>query len=363
MSVDIMFRIKSRSLIINQQIRAFTLVELLVVIAIIGVLVALLLPAVQAAREAARRMSCGNNLKQVGIGLLNHESSLGVFPAGSFGGDGSSCPADNASWHGYPPNGKREDRSLYSGFVSILPFLEQQALYDQFGLKTEKIWRSDSFGAFASWRTTAREEAVGTRLDIYVCPSDTAEERVVDSIGLFSDWAAVPATGSYALSMGHRGPVTYQTDTCLAKWHNTGLFQYYHRLGIKNIEDGTSNSLAGGETVDGHLGNEVIGSGIPVNTSNMWTYAERYLSSLRSTEAAINTPPGLDAQILSSRLGTGLVNGAFASRHPGGAQFVYADGHVEFLQDEIDLELYQNLSTIRGEPGFLDIDDEANWKP
>ncbi len=332
--------------------RGFTLVELLVVIAIIGVLVALLLPAVQAAREAARRMSCSNNLKQVGLGLLNHESAYGEFPSGSFGGDASSCIPDvSAAWHGY--NNDEYKRSLYSGFVQILPFIEMQNLYDKFDLEGVGIWRSGGFGGSSTWRTPQREEAVGTRLEVYVCPSDTLEPQITNSTGAFDSWSVIPATGSYALNMGHRGPLGFGTNTCLVKWHLTGMFPYYHRIKVKQVEDGTSTTFAGGETVDGHT---------PLS-ANIWTYAERYLSSLRATEAALNTPPGVDGTPLDSAyFGTNEINGAFGSRHPGGAQFVYVDGHVEFIADEIDLATYQDLSTKNGKPNVLDYQDCVDWK-
>lgn len=335
----------------TKQVRGFTLVELLVVIAIIGVLVALLLPAVQAAREAARRMSCSNNLKQIGLGLINHEGAKGEFPPGVFGGDSSSCVKDpDAAWIGYKDD--EEKRSLYSGLVIILPFMEMQPLHDQFDLENGGIWRAGAFGGDSAWRTPQREKAIGTRPNVYVCPSDTAEPTVVDDNGFFTDWAAVPATASYALSLGHRGPLGFGTNTCLAKWHNTGLFVYFHRREVRNIEDGTSNTFAAGETIDGHT----------IESSNMWTYGERYTCALRATEAAINTPPGVDGTFLTNKVGGGEVNGAFASRHPGGAQFAYADGHVDFVQEEIDLDTYQNLSTIRGEPEYLDVADRAQWR-
>lgn len=331
----------------------FTLVELLVVIAIIGVLVALLLPAVQAAREAARRIQCSNNMKQIGLGLLTFEGTYGAFPAGSFGSDSGSCSGDPGASHGFPKNPNAPERSKYSGFVSILPQLELQNLQDQLDLDGQAIWRAGSFGGDSRWRTPEKEIAIAQRPEVFVCPSDVAEPQYSDPGSRFASYAAVPATGSYALCMGHRGPVGYGTTTCLAKWHNTGLFSYYHRIEMRRIEDGTSNTFAAGEVVDGHT----------PESGNIWTLAERYLHSLRSAEAAINTPPGIDGVELDASYAgfRPVVNGAFASRHAGGAQFVYADGHVEFIQEEIDYDLYQNLSTKNGEPNYLDVIDCEQW--
>ena len=119
-----MTRVSRRSPV-NCRIRGFTLVELLVVIAIIGILVALLLPAIQSAREAARRSSCVNNEKQIGVALLNYEISHKKFPAGRHGCDASvdskvkGCEAKPSV-----------EPSAMSGFVKILPYMEEQALYD-----------------------------------------------------------------------------------------------------------------------------------------------------------------------------------------------------------------------------------------
>ena len=104
--------------------RGFTLVELLVVIAIIGILIALLLPAVQAAREAARRSSCTNNLKQLALAMHNHESTYKEYPAGREGCDGACNPKNGPGT---------------SGFVYILPYIEQQNLYDQFMAEADTI--------------------------------------------------------------------------------------------------------------------------------------------------------------------------------------------------------------------------------
>jgi prepilin-type N-terminal cleavage/methylation domain-containing protein/prepilin-type processing-associated H-X9-DG protein len=325
---------------------AFTLVELLVVIAIIGILVALLLPAIQAAREAARRMSCSNNLKQVGIAELNYESTYKRFPPARPGPDSTSSREVTAVGRPAGPRasgGKGYERSGASGFVLILPFMENQALYDQFGIKTtDGIWIASGFAD--GWRTPDKEKAIGTRPPVMVCPS--SQTLPMTELPNYQSWSVVPATGTYAFCAGHRGINKFGVDACLVKHHNTGLHLYWTTVKMSKILDGTSKTFSVGEIVDGHT----------QSSSNMWTYTLRFADSYRVTEVALNTPPGVDASVAGDNPGS--FNGAFASNHAGGAQFLYADGHVDFVSEDIDLDTYQNFSTIAGKPQDLDIGDK-----
>jgi prepilin-type N-terminal cleavage/methylation domain-containing protein/prepilin-type processing-associated H-X9-DG protein len=326
--------------------RGFTLVELLVVIAIIGILVALLLPAIQAAREAARRMSCSNNLKQIGTAELNYEGVHKYFPPARPGPDATT--SREVTNVGQPPGprasgGKGYERSGESGFVMLLPFIESQALYDQFDIdRGDGIWLSSSSGT--SWRTPAKEVAIGTRPDFVVCPSSRTLPKT--EIASYQSWSEIPATGCYAFSAGHRGINRFGVDACLVKHHNTGIHLYWRFVKLKQIVDGTSKTFSVGETIEGHT----------QDSSNIWTYTLRFGDSYRVTEVALNTPPGVEAAIAGDNPGN--FNGAFASYHPGGAYFLYADGHVDFLADDIDLDSYQNLSTINGLPLDLDVKDK-----
>jgi prepilin-type N-terminal cleavage/methylation domain-containing protein/prepilin-type processing-associated H-X9-DG protein len=332
----------------------FTLVELLVVIAIIGILVALLLPAIQAAREAARRMSCSNNLKQVGDAELGYEGVKKVYPPARPGPDKTG--ADEVVSVGFPPGGFRKDgfkgyqRTGVSGFVLILPFMEEQSLYDQFDIdRGDGVWLSAYAGI--SWRTLAKEKAIATRPSVMVCPSNLTEPKTT----LNQDWNEIPATGTYAFCAGHRGPkpLNLTLNACRIKHHNSGLHLYWTRRAVKKILDGTSKTFSVGEIIAGHT----------IDSSNRWTYAYRYLDCYRTTNVALNTPPGVDAVSLPADDGEAAnANGGFASPHPGGGHFLFADGHVDFITDDIDLDTYQNYSTINGPPVDHDVADDKLCK-
>lgn len=274
----------------------FTLVELLVVIAIIGVLIALLLPAVQQAREAARRMQCTNGQKQIVLALHNYESTFGVYPSGRLGCDGACAPANGPGT---------------SGFVLLLPFLEQGNLYDQFA----------PYGPGSAFPGNLSETILNTRPEMYVCPSSVMKAS-------FNTGGKNWATASYAFVSGHYG--ASQGIGSKVKWENTGMFVYRDAYGNRDALDGLSNVMYIGEVIDGHLSNH----------SNRWTIAARLLDCLRATENPINTPPGQG--ITTSPYGEAL-NAAFGSRHPGGANFGYGDGSVHFVAETINLNIYKLL--------------------
>ncbi len=327
---------------ITRRLRGFTLVELLVVIAIIGILVALLLPAIQAAREAARRSSCVNNEKQIGIALLNYETAHKSFPGGRHGCDNSPTASVRGCEPGTPllPSGM-------SALVEILPFMEDQSLYDQLTRKNsggflsphEIIWPNPFGGSeegptLESWASDSLQRALNTRPQAFVCPSSQSEP--VSTLMRFDSAAYRPATGDYALCAGHRGP-SWARDFFAVKTDNSGIFFYIKKVAIRQIEDGTSKTLFGGE---------VLESQNP-NSSNIWTYAFRHVDGLRATDNPINTLPG-EGVIHAWTNASGdrfKANASFASFHPGGANLVFADGHVDFVSENMDLETYQALGS------------------
>lgn len=303
---------------------AFTLVELLVVIAIIGILVALLLPAVQAAREAARRSQCQNNLKQIGLGLLNFESSRGAFPSGSETIFPEHCSNSTA--------GTGDCRGTSYG-VQILPYMEQGVIPDVFdfdqGGGTLKLW------------ATSRDELENTELSVYRCPSFIGEANPPAR----KDYFAV-AGGRFSEGTGSLGEVFHD-----------GVFYVNSRTRISRITDGTSNTMAVGESIHYVLIGWGPGSSNPrMGGPALWflggncagggtrcvPLTEYTGRNLRTTKLPMNSTIGY--------LRTETDNSTpMGSTHPGGAQFVYCDGHVSFLQDDIDFAIYQALSTRAGE--------------
>ena len=299
---------------------AFTLVELLVVIAVIGVLIALLLPAVQAAREAARRTQCINQQKQVLAAILNYEAAAGRFPPGRIGcddaGDGANPPAQ------CPPGLPPEKKTAASGFISILPQLELQALYDQLSVERGGLWNRN-INHIAWYSVPTKRAGVEQRVPLFVCPDDPSEP-------VSEEYPPIrAATSSYAFVQGSEGPRA--ADLIRMKYASDGMFMYVSRVRPKEVVDGLSHSLALGEVTFSDWW----------ESSNTWTYALANADCLRSADYPLNTPPGSGSSYQRR-------NGAFGSYHPSGAVFAYGDGHVGFIADEIDLAAYRAASTIAG---------------
>lgn len=302
---------------IQSQRSGFTLVELLVVIAIIGILISMLLPAVQSVREAARRTNCQNNLRQIGLAIANYESSFSAFPAGRIGCDdiGETMTVSQCSRVLTP-----EEKNGASGFVSILPQLEQNNLHKLLSVNDGGLWNRDVDDLDWWMNNPQKREGVLVQLPIYWCPSETGER----TSNVYQPVLA--ATSSYAFCNGSLGPDNLVHVT---KYKNNGAFGYVTQRSHANIQDGLSNTFFVGEVVRPDLW----------ESSNVWTYAIANADSLRTTTNPLNTRPG-DGVTVELR------NGAFGSSHLGGGNFVFGDGHVEFLDDSIDLNVYRSLSTM-----------------
>jgi prepilin-type N-terminal cleavage/methylation domain-containing protein/prepilin-type processing-associated H-X9-DG protein len=197
--------------------RGFTLIELLVVIAIIAVLISLLLPAVQSAREAARRAQCMNNLKQIGLAAHNYHQAIGSFPMGN----GVNWVPTSAT------SGYETDWGTWGCLAMMLPFLEQQPLYNAANFTWDPWWVSYT----STWDGTPPNSTVfRTNLSSFMCPSD----------GL---WAQNICNNNYYGSLG----------TTSVTWINgsTGIFAHKQTYSIANVTDGTSNTIAFTEALVG----------------------------------------------------------------------------------------------------------------
>jgi prepilin-type processing-associated H-X9-DG protein len=287
------------------------LVELLVVIAIIGILVALLLPAIQQAREASRRSNCTNNLKQIGIAMHNYHDIEKTLPSGRMGCDGASVSQCTNANTGSFAQGT-------SAFVAILPQLEQEGLFFKINY-AQTPWFGGT-GTAPAWYA-ANTSLVETRPAVMVCPSDVSLANIMD----YPATGNRPATGSYAVNAGSDAVSNSNT----AKFTNNGVFVYRTGRRLAEILDGLSMTFLVGETIDNH----VVATG-----PNAWSEGTR-CRGFRSTVNPLNTKPGTGVGL------SGSENHAFGSRHPGGAQFLFADGHVATISKGIDFVTYQRLST------------------
>jgi len=310
-------------------------VELLVVIAIIGILIALLLPAVQAAREAARRSQCTNNLKQIGLALHNFHDTYSRLPAANF----DPLFAQPANSGNYPNWAQR-----WAWTVLILPYMEQKALYDD--MVQNYIGKTDSGGnAYCPWYGCPPTR---TWINSYVCPSDQRARQVLT----FND-NKTPT--SYKCN---RGDQWLNWDW----WESRGVFGRGDKLLINfaSVSDGTSNTMAVAEAIVGVQGSRNVGEAIAVNVG-----------------AYNSAPPSLcRAQVGPNRQFSGSVQGwdwqvgwrwsdginpytffypmlppngpscgnsgedwcivTASSRHPGGANVLFLDGAVKFISETID---------------------------
>ncbi|HEY2839038.1 MAG TPA: DUF1559 domain-containing protein [Pirellulales bacterium] len=297
--------------------RAFTLVELLVVLAIIGILIGLLMPAVQMAREAARRVSCLNNLKQIGLAMQIYVERHTVFPPGYV----SKVMPD-----------KDDGGPGWSWGAMILPEVEQQATFNLV-----------NFSAPVADGTSANVRTVSVAN--FICPSDGQFEPTVDVPALNSDNViCTMAAASYVASVGSVRP------TCkICRDAFDGVFGRNHAISPAEIVDGLSNTMAVGERA------------FRWSTPTLWGVVPGSKLVDNMIDGRVSAGPGYVLgttfkegfnieEIIDDPREEGSLAESFGSLHPGGANFMFCDGSVCFLRDSIDPGVLNGLSTRYGDP-------------
>ena len=315
----------------------FTLVELLVVIAIIGILIGMLLPAVQAVREAARRVTCSNNMRQIGLALFNYESAFKQFPsAGQAKRGGSGSNAGQNVF--FTDQGVIESVANAAPSVQmyILPYIEQNNVYDL----VELNYRYDYDPTLPEAPTN--QQASQTPLPVYICPSTGRGTQDAEGYG-YTDYSA-PVTVRPGLS----GDPNQPRFKCVLNGDSE------RRIG--SITDGTSNTIAMAEDagrIDVDRGGfmiikqEVMDDGTPVDRRS-WAWADpdnafNVDKLVNNSQTPIGGPPGCTWDIVNCG-----PNEETFSFHPAGANVAFADGHILFVKETIDAPTFAALMSKNG---------------
>jgi prepilin-type N-terminal cleavage/methylation domain-containing protein/prepilin-type processing-associated H-X9-DG protein len=326
--------------------RGFTLIELLVVIAIIGILIALLLPAVQAAREAARRMQCSNNLKQIGLALHNYIDSHGVFPPGYVSAvdptrvDPCDQDAENSNSVDLGPG--------WAWGSMILPQMEQGNLYNSINFSLSVAYADNNTCSVAMVSAYLCPSDPGpTTIPVFADPPDPANPGSYSGTNILDTVARGNYVGMWGLGevCGGSGPTGAANVGSIGS--PLGIFQRNSKTRIADILDGTSQTIAIGErshnlsyvTWTARTPNGWLGKTSPIEGGT-----DLFNPSPEETWTQVMGPAGLED-------GPRTINNPEAhvedywSRHPGGANFLFADGSVHFLKSSINTAPWRALAT------------------
>ncbi len=336
----------------------FTLVELLVVIAIIGILVALLLPAIQAARESARRSACVNNLHQIGVAALNFETAQKRLPPGYLATDINYINPNTAK-------DSKGFQQMTGVFAYLLPYLEASAISDEFTQQLDLGIDVRGF-SFTSVESNPAWAVAQTQLSVLLCPSVPDErpqigymDKVYASLDggfpkLFSDgWKDdvgqmglthyVGVSGVWGwmaphlvFNMGY-GPQNINKELI-------GVFSVRSRTHLGKVTDGTSHTLMFGEAPG------TVGNGIPDPEGG--SFSGMAYGHMWAGWATLPASHGLDVSRENNYTGKSEIYDTmwlyFGSLHPATAQFCFVDGSVRSLSKDIDLVTFESLSTMGG---------------
>ena len=299
----------------------FTLVELLVVIAIIGILIALLLPAVQAAREAARRMQCSSNMKQIALGVHNYASAARTFPPGGIT-EGPCC----------------NTKSGTTWTICILPYIEQQGLYDRYN---QDAFNEDLVNA------EVRETFVPT----YVCPTDqNIDEDVVPYfVDVVTNDNIRYQRGSYRGCSGRGDPTAGAWWSIVQPYHAGKNFPLpaswrgvFYSVGYNNFKE-----VSFDEITDGTSSTLMIGEHATINPEERRTLWARTFGAWNKSTVVVDSRTLIgDVQMCTDLGGSWSCQRMWGSFHPGGLQFARCDGSVHFVDLNVDMNLLADMASI-----------------
>lgn len=316
----------------KRQRHGFTLIELLVVIAIIAILVALLLPAVQSVREAARRSQCQDHLHNIGIAIHNYESAHGILPAATINPGGANCGIASDGTNGWSGDRIRN----HTGYQLLLPFLEQKAIYDKInfarptgyaGFAQNDTCPGHPDGPAGPWQLAGTDHEIG----IYRCPSDPPYDTPSTSMG---------SVGDYTRNRAHRvsyGFVRHTPEQSTSRSYNgetsaaKSAWGYNGAATMAGFSDGTSNSML------------MIETPLRKHSASYGPFWSHYTHTM-----FIIPSYGLNKPYIDS---TGKVHPySYAwragSKHPGGAQAVMGDAVVRFFSENIDVKVLSAVVSV-----------------
>lgn len=307
---------------LKTKLKGFTLVELLVVIAIIGILIGMLLPAVQSVREAARRISCSNNIRQMAFASLNFESANQRLPAGH----------DHSRTMGF-------NDPFSNGFgwrSKILEFMELSGLSNQFNfdLKLDDPVNAPHAETILPRFLCPSDPALNDTLSVVSSRLSQSLSNYIGSGGSF-EWSFVPSNGSR--SDGLMGRTGNRTD------QSTPLPVGFRHLGVElaDIHDGTSNTFFFGETVKHGQDPSFIWDPVAFGAVNPPSLSARTLSQVRTGHGEFNPDP-LTANVV-------VLRNSFGSQHPNGSNFVLADGSTHFVNNSVEHTQTSYIAFLNGQ--------------